>query len=391
MQMGNHSGKNPSATILKYVFLVIAAVMILASANVQAATVTVGCVGAPAGLTYPTITAALATLNPSVPNTITVQGTCTNQDLQIIGFNQLTIQAPGGSVATIEQDQTPCDTSPSPPHANLPALTIIDSHQIILRRLVIRGGSGVSIDDSSVTALGVTVEGSRASAIRLNNASMLTLSGGATPNFIQDNCSTAIAVSLGSTVSLVSHNTIRNNLQGLLVSGRANLTALPDAIGSAEILIEFNQQQGVIIEEQGRVDINGQVILQNNATNPVTTRDRAAVIIGKGGTLNVNGSGLRIMNNNGPGIWAYMLSKVQLGPLSGGANITITGNGEEGLRLTQMSVGWSFAGSTISGNTGADATCDKTSLLFGDVSGISVIKCAHTERDAHTDRQNNRP
>jgi len=147
----------------------------------------------------------------------------------------------------------------------------------------------------------------------------------------------------------------------------------------------------VIIEEQGRVDINGQVILQNNATNPITAFDRAAVVISKGGTLNVNGSGLRIMNNNGPGIWAYMLSKLQLGPLQGGAIITISGNREEGLRLTQMSVAWSFAGSTISGNTGADATCDKTSLLFGDVSGISVIKCAHTERDAHTDRQNNRP
>lgn len=377
MQVGNHSGKNPHATILKCVLLLIATATVLAPTNVQAVDVTVGCAGAPAGLTYSTITAALATLNPSVPNTIFVQGTCTNEDLQIIGFNQLTIQAPGGITATIEQDQTPCDMSPSTDHANLPVLTIIDSHQINLRRLVIRGGSGVSIDDSSVTTIGVTVEKSiGVFGIATNNASRLALTGGVTPNFIQDNCGTAIGVSLASTVNLSSDNTIRNNRQGLSVNGRATLNA-----GAGAILIEFNQQQGVIIQEQGRVDINGQVIVQNNATNPITTRDRAAVVIGKGGTLNVNGSGLQIMNNNGPGIWAYMLSKVQLGPLSGGANITISGNREEGLRLTQMSVGWSFAGSTITGNTGADVTCDKTSLLFGDVEGISVNKCAHTERE----------
>jgi len=378
--MENHSGKNLRTTVLKYVLLVIATAMVLAPANVQAAEITVGCVGAPAGLMYPTIAAALASgLDRSAQNTITVQGTCTNEDLRIVDYTgNLTIQGPAGGVATIEQDQTDCDISPAS-HANLPVLTLIDSVQVTLRRLVIRGGRGVSIDDSGMIASGVTVEESRSTAIGLSNTSWLMLNGGTAPNFIQDNCGTAISVSLASTVNLNSNNTIRNNLQGLLVSGRANLN--PNTVPGSTLLIELHRDQGVIVEEQGRVDINGQVIIQNNATNPTTAFDHAAVVIGKGGTLNVNGSGLQIVSNNGPGIWAYMLSKVQMGTALAGANVTISGNAEEGLRLEQMSVAWSFAGSTITGNTGADVTCDKTSLLFGNVNGISVNKCANTEKE----------
>jgi hypothetical protein len=58
-----------------------------------------------------------------------------------------------------------------------------------------------------------------------------------------------------------------------------------------------------------------------------------------------------------------------------GFDTTISGNSEGGLRLMQMSMAWLSSGSMIFNNGGRDATCDPTSYLFGDASGIAVNKC----------------
>ena len=52
---------------------------------------------------------------------------------------------------------------------------------------------------------------------------------------------------------------------------------------------------------------------------------------------------------------------------------------EEGVRVLHMSIVWSNSG-TLFGNGVADLTCDGSSLVFGDLSGVVVNKCANTEQ-----------
>ena len=244
------------------------------------------------------------------------------------------------------------------------------------------------MSDSSVNLNGVTVENSFGNGISVNDASTLNLAGfgagpggenpGPTPNFVQNNCGTGIGVSYGSTASLNLGNTVQGNGgQGLNVGGSASLNASADSTG--QILIQNNQRQGVAAGTPGNVSFGGQVIIQNNSTLSDPSAFPAGVIA-FGGSIGVNSSGLQILNNGGSGILALLQGRGRLGSAPAGADITISGNTGEGLRLTQMSMGWSFAGSTISGNTGANATCDATSYLFGDVTGIAGNNCKNTDK-----------
>ena len=246
-----------------------------------------------------------------------------------------------------------------------------------------------------------------------------------TQNTIQNNCQNGINVGTGSTANLVLHNAIQgnggtgvgvnggnavlsaccdpadnpgqiliqNNLRGIVVSagGSANINAGNDLDGNpGTILIKDNKEWGVLVFGPAVVSLIGQTIVQNNMTTLSTAFGfalPAGIIASNGGVLFLS-FGVQILNNHGPGILADVQSKVRLGslpalppfppPLFPG--ITVSGNTADGVVLTHMSIAESFAGNTISGNTGADLTCYATSLLFGDVTGITVNKCANTEQ-----------
>ena len=101
---------------------------------------------------------------------------------------------------------------------------------------------------------------------------------------------------------------------------------------------------------------------------------------------------VEIRDNFGAGIWADVNGMVRLGSLPPTpvpadpcapppwTGITVTGNDDKGVLLLHMSIAESFAGNSLSGNTTANVDCDNTSLLFGDLTGIAVNKCATTER-----------
>ena len=375
--------------LLKRLLLLIGTVVVLALAPsaAHAADVSVGCPRAPLGpYTYTSMFAALDKLDPSVPNTITVKGICHDEPglagpgVQIVGFENLTIQTGPGEEARISENQTSCVSTPVD-RANAPALAITDSHGLRLIGLIISGGRGVQINESSVTGFGLTVENSFGNGITVNAGSTLRLSGMLgdfhLPNIIQNNCGTGINVSYGSTLDLNFGSTVQGNGLGLGVQGSANLNATADP--SEQIRIQNNRGFG--IAASGRVTFAGQVIVENNSVDPSAVFPAGVFVFG--GEIHVNSSGLRILNNHGPGIWTLLQSTVRLGNPnpSTPADITISGNTEEGLRLTQMSMGWSFAGSAISGNTGAGVTCDVTSYLFGNVTGISANKCSNTVQD----------
>jgi hypothetical protein len=102
-----------------------------------------------------------------------------------------------------------------------------------------------------------------------------------------------------------------------------------------------------------------------------------------GATIDL-GNGVQITTNNGPGILADINSNVLFGFVfdpTQTSTVTINGNLAEGLRLLHMSVAQAFAGTTATGNVTADASCDGSSLLFGNLTGIAVLKCAGAEPD----------
>jgi hypothetical protein len=362
--------------------------ILVPSTTARAATVSVGCPGATGGpYDHASLTAALVALDPNIPNTINVEGDCHNEAVQLFGFRSLTIQGPTGGTATISHDQGTCGT-PASGFAGRPVLLATDSHQLQLRRLILTGGAGVSLDDSSGGMQAVTVENSIGNGINLNNASNLGfqgVSGGPTPNVIQNNCGTGLTVSPGSSAGMNNSNTIQNNGgQGVFVSGNLNLNGGPDA--SNQILIQNNTRQGIVAGQRAaQVSAGGHVVIQNNAlANEPEFVFRAGVF--GNGTIAINSgptSAIRIVNNGGPGIWMDLGGVARLGNPTPGvvADITVNGNTNEGLKLTHMSTGWTLPGTMISGNGSSDATCDKTSLLFGDVSGIGKIKCSNVEKD----------
>ena len=133
-----------------------------------------------------------------------------------------------------------------------------------------------------------------------------------------------------------------------------------------------------------RVTISGRVIIKDNSGLPSDDPGfpfRAAVRVRFGGVLSILGSrddpGRRpiIEGNDGPGVLADIQSKVFL------FYTNIHDNQEGGLCLLHDSVAESFEGNVMSGNGIADAKCDDTSLLFGDLSGISDLECESAEDD----------
>ncbi len=95
--------------------------------------------------------------------------------------------------------------------------------------------------------------------------------------------------------------------------------------------------------------------------------------------------GPEIKNNGGPGFLADRQAILFF------RNSTISYNTEEGVRLLHMSLAESNSGNTISGNGAADFSCDGTSLLYGDLTGISSIMCRNVEGDRGNQGGGGRP
>lgn len=325
---------------------------------------------------FRTISAALASLDRNGPNTITVSGTCHNEGLLISGFSFLTIQAAPSTTAIISQDDTGCEGEGGPP-----ALMVVDSHMIVLAQLTFRGGTGVVVNDAEVEIRGVTIEHSYGHGINIQRGSVtlrgrVGLGGVPTPNTLQNNCGAGARVGPGGQLTAYFGTTIQNNLVGLSVFGTATLSANTDVI-----LIQNNMGYGVRVF-YGRVEFRGgQTKVQNNGVDPLF--ESPAGIWGAAGALiDAQVGPLEVSGNRGPGIWADISTSVLLGMIvtpSTTNSTTITGNTAEGLRLTHMSSANAFAGTTITGNGGADATCDGTSFLFGNVGGIRKLKCLNVD------------
>ena len=351
---------------------------------------TVDCDGGPAD--HSSINDALAVLDPSAPgHIITVTGTCDegdegNRSVVIRNFDQLTLQAPVDQLATISRPAVACDQSEF-----RRVLQIFNSTDIILSRLTITGGVGVQVSNSTIQLYeDLTVANSFRHGVDVTGGSNVTFGherlAPDSHNFFENNCRAGVNVGFGSSVGFRGDNTIQGNRDGVQVGSGAFARFAPGTRGDGTFFtttIQNNQLRGVNAFGQSSVRIIDKTIIYNNGmdADPADPGfdNRAGVRVSFGADVRVAGvvdePRPEIMNNDGPGILASFQTKLLL------ENSTIMFNTEEGVRLLNMSAANSVGGNTISDNGVADVSCDSTSLLFGDVTGISSIFCRNVEGD----------
>jgi hypothetical protein len=408
----------------------------------RAANVQVVCPGGGPGV-FSSINAALSTLDPHGPNTITVSGTCV-ENIFILQHERLTIQAALGQTVTINA----ADPSGI-------VLQTLESTGILISGLVFQGGStGVFLNQgSNVTIVNCTMQRNSGDGLGMQMASTLVMEN----STLQDNQGNGMTVDVASNATMATNpnerirvrrnggdgidvdgsffqvnfgtldvennagaaifqtggqllifggqgvgggnlfqgngegidifeagsahffgrNVIRNNGDvGLQVLGSSVLFTggiLPDGTLNATV-VEGHATVGVNVVRLGELTMTGPHQIQNNGTATADTTFRGGIRVVRG-SLTLN-NGVQVSNNVGPGIRADQNTGTSV------TNITVSNNSEEGVRVGRQSVSGFFQPLAIVGNPVASISCDATSLVFGDLTGITNVACGRIERAA---------
>jgi parallel beta helix pectate lyase-like protein len=375
--------------------LVLGLLLVMAPGLMFANTVTVDCTGATPGA-FISITAALASLPPAGPNTITVVSNCTEHVL-ITSFSQLSIAATPGTV-TVTADN---------PSGHV--LQITDSTGVSIDGLNFTGGHGVLVNNgrdvlisdgtiqnssthgmvtltSNVDLFNLTIQNNTGSGIS-SEGGRVTLDGG---DIIASNAENGIAM-LGGRVNLFGgdgtpanpNNAVRNN-GGMGVSlaegssgevldgndiqnnGAAGLQAIQTStVTMSGGTITGNQGVGVHIAKTSHGEFNATTVTGNGASVGLGTIPNAGSGLAGGMEAVANSDifitgNVKISNNFSTGVFADESSVLS----SFGGN-TIHHNTGDGYRITTLSVAHFFGIDTVTGNTGERLECDQTSVITG--------------------------
>jgi hypothetical protein len=371
--------------------LVVGAIFFTLSGAARAATATVGCPGGSG--TFSSITAALASLAGTPgPNTINVTGTC-NESVFISDFRSLTIQAPSPGAATIVAMQ------------DGDGFDVQRSRDIRFFQLVIRGASGsstgggivvfdesqASIESCTVSGhvdVGVAADGNSAVGISnsliQNNGDGVDVTTNSTGNIadstIQNNVFEGVFVNDRSSVLFRRQNSIAGNGDtGIFVLDLSRAVFNQRVVGSTvqATTIENNVFAGMVVAAQSLVRMGGQHKVRTNGcnNNPSCSENIVGgIFLLRNSTFRGSG-GLEISNNIGPGLAAEQGVDVGLN------DTKFNNNSGDGLQIRRISIGDLLSGNTFSGNGGASVSCDSTSLVVGDLTGITNISCKQIERD----------
>jgi hypothetical protein len=358
------------------------------------AQVTVSCPGQ-------SLSAAVAALPPNGPNTITVTGTCNNENVVINNMRSLTIVAGAGGAKIVQsQDSDTFDISLS--------------QDIHLNGLEIAGVPG-----STPGFGGAGVFFTQASEVQINGCD------------IHDNEGGGVTATMGSLLFL-NNTTIRNNNPGgdgldVLSNSTANVigstikdngsacTTLPNCEANGvgvftnhsfvvfrggNNLIQNNGDQGIGARNGSSVFLNGPTTIQGHNWNGISLRSGSHLQINNPAVIRGNGSGcpsntallvslsqacggisagenstvvLRagtISGNSGAGISIQLSTNLNLG-----GGVTVSNNSADGVDIRRISIGNFGPGNTITGNGGASVFCDARSLAIGNLTGFSNAKC----------------
>ncbi len=433
--MQSHRSFKQCTGVCRQAALLLAALLLLPGAS-RADFLTVSCPSGGPGQ-FPSITAALNALpvnSPTEPHGIQVTGNCV-ENVFIGNRQRIEIAAPPGQTATITA------ANPAAIVVHISGSRAIVLRRLIIqggeRGVLVNQFSEVSIDAATIQnntndGLGVQISsvlGLQSSTIQNNGGGLGVRSNSAATigfapaqtvrisnnrgngivvqssyfqvNFgnlkLENNGQRALVMVGGSAQVFgnVGENLFQNNARGLLfVNGASarfdgkttirnngefgveNLASsitfsgnvLPDGTFNAAI-IEGHSRLGANVLHNGNLTFNGPHKIRNNGTPGLSPVSGLRV---RGGLLTLTGT--EVTDNAAPGIEIEQNSTVDID-----LNNTITGNAEEGLRLTKRAVARLGAGNTFKGNGKGSITCDGTSLLYGELSGIEDIRCDNIE------------
>jgi hypothetical protein len=433
--MQNNSARQKAVLVFSpsRLFIAAAFVLFLFSSPAWAAFVNlqVVCPGGAPGA-FPSISAALATMDPNDSNTITVTGTCSD-NIFIDKFKNLFIQsAPGQSATIVAADPSGI------------VLQTFQSTGILLVGLTFQGGStGVLLNQgSNVNVVNCTMQQNSGDGLDMQMASTLVMEN----STIQDNQGVGLSVSVGSNATLATNpnqririlrngndgidvdgsylqvnfgvldvennagaaifqaggrmlvfdggvdggNLFQNNGEGIDVfnagsaqffgrntirnNGDAGVQVLASSVafnGRATI-IEGHATVGVNVVRQGELTMGGPHLIQNNGSATADPTFRGGIRVVRSSLTLQNG--VQVIGNVGPGIRADFNAGAIL------SNATVSNNSEDGVHVGRQSVSQFLPPITITGNGAASVSCDTTSLLFGDLTGIAGLDCSRIER-----------
>jgi hypothetical protein len=184
--------------------------LLLCSVSLHAKVVNVQCGGSKTDPT--TISAALKLLNPNVPNTLNISGTC-NENVVINGFTRLTLAG--------KQGATVSDASGGAAQTIL----VLDSTDVVFRTLRVDGGlDGVQCDSFSVC---------RFSSVAVANGGggiQLTQSRAELDNTTIRHTQNGLTSLGGSSIRIDNGVTLDGNLTGIVVDGGSSLESYGAAI-----------------------------------------------------------------------------------------------------------------------------------------------------------------
>lgn len=256
------------------------------------------------------IGAAIAKLDPSVPNTLNVTGTC-NENVTVSGHRDLTIAASG--TASIAPTNTAADT-----------IAVNASSRLTLQGLSIAAGNtGVACNDRSVCVLRtVSITGGTQGSFALQKQSSGDVQG----------CS--LTGSRGS---------------GVGVFGASSVNIGPDAAGTPTTIsghmsgTQFQTGSGITALDNAFVRFDGGSITGNDTG---AFGDRGAVLKLLGTTIS---------GNSLHGVWVRA-STLQLAG-------SVTGNGLDGIWVRRLGF-LAIAGDTAAtGNGGLSVRCDNVTAI----------------------------
>jgi len=407
----------------------------------RAANLQVVCPGGGPGA-YSSINAALSAIDPHGPNTITVSGTCV-ENIFIFQHERLTIQAAPGQTATIiaadpsnivlqtfestgilliglvfqggstgvllnqgsnvtmvnctmqqnsgdgldmqmastlvMENSTLQDNQGNGMSAGVGSNATMATNPNERIRVLRNGGDGIDVDGSffQVNFGTLDVENNAGAAIFQTGGRLLIFDGGVGGGNLFQGNGEGIDVFNAGSAQFFGKNTIRNNgdvgLQILGSSVAFNGRFLPDGTLRATV-IEGHATVGVNVVRLGELTMNGPHQIQNNGTATADPTLRGGIRMIRG-SLTLN-NGVQVSNNTGPGIRADQNTGTSV------TNITVSNNSEEGVRVGRQSVAGFFPPLAIVGNPVASISCDSTSLIFGDLTGITGTNCNRIERAA---------
>jgi len=291
--------------------------------------------------------AAIDSLDPVGPNTITVSGTCQEfvgiGDWGNVAYQGLMIRGPaGGGTATI--------TPPPAYQGRGWIITIAGSHAIWLDRLVLRGGEiGLVVgDQSEVDTSSVTIEDNESIGAFVEGTSVLFLVGA----------------------------TIRNNGRfGVYTPSTQTATVHFYGDSTTPTVVEGHSVCGICLRFASTATLGGPVQVRNNGS--AGDDQSAGVYLARNSALHLvefqPDGRPEISGNTGPGILAEVGSTVSLG------GAAIANNTGAGIRVEGLSVAQIELPSSFSANGTFALSCDVSSWAVGNLTGVVPLDCKNVE------------